>query len=58
MNNKRLRITLSKFFEQGSISEDVFLLDCYNMSWFSDVAFTIRTRVDASNCAYLMVVYE
>ena len=46
MSNKRLMKLLS---DRGGELQDKNLLDCYNQTFVTDVAFTITTRVSTSN---------
>ena len=46
MSNKRLMKLLS---DRGGELQDKNLLDCYNQTFVTDVAFTLTTRINTSN---------
>lgn len=46
MSNKRLEMLLRN---RGGELQDKDLLDCYNQTFVTDVAYTLTTRVNASN---------
>ena len=46
MSNKRLMKLLS---DRGGELQDKDLLDCYNQTFVTDVAFTLTTRINTSN---------
>lgn len=46
MSNKRLTKLL---YDRGGELQDKNLLDCYNQTFATDVAYTITTRVNTSN---------
>lgn len=46
MSNKRLMKLLS---DRGGELQDKNLLDCYNQTFVTDVAYTITTRINTSN---------
>lgn len=46
MSNKRLMKLLS---DRGGELQDKDLLDCYNQTFVTDVAYTITTRINTSN---------
>ena len=46
MSNKRLEMLLQN---RGRELQDKNLLDCYNQTFVTDVAFTLTTRINTSN---------
>jgi hypothetical protein len=52
MSNKRLEMLL---LNRGGELQDKNLLDCYNQTFVTDVAYTITTRINTSD---LYWVYE
>lgn len=52
MSNKRLEMLL---LNKGGELQDKNLLDCYNQTFVTDVAYTITTRINTSD---LYWVYE